>query len=175
MAVESSGHGVGPDGPIIRLEAHKLWSWVPEHLRKAVDARFRVKGPRAWEGHEWRPMPDSGPWWPMHGKQRDEHAALRVAKEIDATAAIRATSYGLGQILGDHWKRCGFASPADFEAAQATEAGQIDTMARFIAADPMMAQALRAHDWHRFAALYNGGGQVDWYAGKLAAAYARAS
>lgn len=174
MAVESSGRGVGPSGPVIRMEVHKLWSWVPVALRPAVDARFRVRGPRAWDGHEWRPNPKEAHFWePLHRTQMDEHAALNVAKGIDLDAAIRATSYGLGQILGDHWRRCGFASPAEFEAAQATEAGQVDTMARFIAADPMMVQALRAHDWHRFAALYNGGGQVDWYAHRLADAYAR--
>lgn len=180
MAVESSGKGIGPDGPIIRLEVHKLWTWAEVFLRDDIDTRFRVRGPRAWEGHEWRPKPpqptdkpDSG-WKPMHGKQADEHAALRLAKGIDTEASIRATSYGLGQILGDHWRRCGFASAGDFEAAQATEAGQVDTMARFIAADALMVGALRTRNWLRFAALYNGSGQVDWYAGKLAAAYARA-
>lgn len=175
LAVESSGRGLGPDGPVIRLEVHKLWLGMPESKRADVDSRFRVKGPRAWEGHEWRPNPREADFWePLHIGQRDEHAALWVSKAIDLDAAICATSYGAGQVLGAHWRRCGFASPVDFEAAQATSPGQIDTMARFIAADRLMVRALRGHDWSRFAALYNGPGQVDWFAGRLAAAYARA-
>lgn len=173
VAVESSGSGVTVDGPVIRLEVHKLWSVVPAALHAAVDERFRVLGPKPWQGHEWRPTPGVDVWKPMHVRQVDEHAALRIAKAIDVDAAIRATSYGLGQVLGENWRRCGFASPVDFEAHQATEAGQIDTMARFIAGDPVLLAAVRVRDWRTVARLYNGAGKVDDYAAKLAAAYKR--
>lgn len=175
IAVESSGAGTTPAGPVIRVEVHKFWLFAPSSLYPKIDARFRVKGPKPWEGHEWRPFATEDTWWPMHQPgdrgQRNEHVALEVAKSINPDAAIRATSYGLGQVLGDNWRRLGFTSPADLEVAQATEAGQIDTMGRFIAADAVLLRALRGLDFATAARRYNGGGQVDEYARRLADAY----
>ena len=179
VAVESAGSGLTPAGPVIRLEVHKFWLFAPSSLYPRIDARFRVKGPKPWEGHEWRPFATEGEWWPMHQPgdrgQRNEHVALEVAKSIDADAAIRATSYGLGQVLGDNWRRLGFTSTADFERMQSTEYGQIVTMGRFIAADATLLKALRGLDFVTAARRYNGGGQVDEYARRLADAYRKAA
>lgn len=174
IAVESSGVALQHGRPVIRLEVHHLWRNVPTDLRSQVDERFVVRGPKPWEGHEWRPAPRAT-WEPLHVGQEREWRAYTLARGIHAHAAIRATSWGLGQVLGLHWQRCGYASPEAFESAQSTEAGQIDTMAGFIAGDGALVAALRAHDWRGFARGYNGDGQVDVYAGRLVAAYARAS
>ena len=174
VAVESAGSGLTPAGPVIRLEVHKFWLFAPSSLYPRIDARFRVKGPKRWEGHEWR-MVEGGEWRPMHVAQSAEHAALVLAKSIDPDAAIRATSYGLGQVLGDNWRRLGFTSTADFERMQASEYGQIVTMGRFIAADATLLKALRGLDFVTAARRYNGGGQVDEYARRLADAYRKAA
>jgi hypothetical protein len=183
VAVESSGAGLQAGRPVIRLEVHHFWRHTPAALRYQVDARYKVGGPEAWEGHAWRPTPGAA-WEPLHVGQEREWRAYGLARAICAHAAIRATSWGLGQVLAgnrtdderkDGWARCRFPSAEAFEAAQATEAGQLDTMARWLAGDPALLQAMRVKDWRTVARLYNGAGKVDDYAGRLAAAYHRAA
>jgi hypothetical protein len=160
---------------LIRLEVHHLWRHVPDSMRTAVDVRFHVDGPQPWEGHRFH---DRGEWVALHqpggaGQER-EWRAFQTAAAIDQSAAIRATSWGLAQVLGDHWQRCGFLSPVLFMMAQATEAGQLDTFARFLRSDPRLLVALQDHDWTAFARVYNGAGKVEHYAGRLADEYRRA-
>lgn len=171
VAVESSGSGLNPDGrPVIRLEAHLLWRYTAGEARSAVDRRFRVGGPQPWEGHTF----DGSPY---HGHQSVEWVAYLAAVEIDPDAAMRATSWGMGQVLGEyealHFGN-GQAGRAAFGVAQSSTAGQLDTMARFIQARPALLSALRAKDWSIVARNYNGSGKVADYSGRLAAAYARA-
>lgn len=166
IAVESSGSGFGKDGrPLIRIEAHLLW----RYSQPAAD-RFHVAGPKAWEGHTF----DGAPY---HGHQSLEWVAYLTALAIDPDAAMRATSWGMGQVLGEY-QALGFGSDlagrTAFAVAQTTAAGQIDTIARFCLARPALASALRAKDWGTVARNYNGSGKVDDYSAKLAAAYARA-
>lgn len=169
--VESSGSGMGLTGAaVIRLEVHLLWSKVSVEHRPLVDARFRVDGPAKWQGHKF--LNAAGTWVPMHTGQVLEWVALSVAQSIDADAACRSTSWGMGQVLGD-WTHLGFKSLSEFLQAQTTVDGQIDTMARFIKENPSLLTALKAKDWHTFARGYNGSGKVDDYAGKLAAEYAK--
>jgi len=194
VLVESGGIPVIPNQPLIRLEVHLLWSAVPVGLRAAVDARFAVAGmplpstptrtptrplgtmqTQAWEGHQC--LLD-GLWWPMHqpgsSGQTLERRCFDVAAAIDPAAAICSTSWGLAQILGKHWTDLGFADVGAFVAAQQTEAGQVDTFARFVAESQAMLDALRTHDWQTFARLYNGPGKATDYARKLAMAYKQA-
>jgi hypothetical protein len=173
VAVESAGRGRGPDGrATIRLEVHHLWRRAAN--KAAIDERFRVKGPKPWEGHEFLYYTGntggSREWRAMHTGQALEWVAYVCASTLDPDAACRATSWGVGQVLGD-WTRLGFASVADFEAAQTTEAGQLDTMVRFIRADPVLVNALRNRDFVSFAGRYNGTGKTADYSAKLAAAY----
>ena len=183
VAVESNGAGLRNGRPVIRLEVHHFWSHTPAGLRPQVDARFKVFGPEAWEGHRWRPAPGAA-WEDLHVGQEREWRAYELARSICAHAAIRATSWGLGQVVAgnrtedeglDGWKRAGFASAEAFADAQATEAGQLQTMARWLAGDPVLLRAMRARDWRTVARLYNGAGKVDEYARALSAAYNRAA
>lgn len=176
VTVESSGHGLNPDGrPVIRLEVHHLWRLAGDaDTRSKIDDRFRVKGPKPWEGHEFLYFTgvtgSSSEWRPMHTGQNLEWIAYWCAWSLAPDAACRATSWGMGQVLGD-WSRLGFASAADFQAAQNTEAGQLNTMCRFIRADPVLLAALRDKSWVNFAGRYNGVGKTADYSAKLAAAY----
>ena len=166
IAVESAGHGLVAGRPVIRVEAHLLWRTVSVEQRPLVDARFRVVGPKPWEGH----LLDGKPY---HGHQDREWDAYRVAYGIDIEAAVRSTSWGAGQVLGA-WRGLGFASREAFLLAQQTEAGQVDTMARFLRVHGLAAPLARL-DWPTVARGYNGSGQVDYYAGRLADAYDRAA
>ena len=165
IAVESSGSGFDAQGRVlIRVEAHMLWNFTSGAQRQAIDEHFLAHGPMPWEGHYF----DGHPY---HGNPDREWAAYACAVSISADAACRATSWGLGQVLGD-WEGLGFPSAAEFVAAQGTAAGQIDTMVRFIERNGLV-DALKCKDWAGFARGYNGRGQVEAYAARLASAYER--
>ena len=163
LSVESSGSGLVDGHALIRVEAHLLWEHVNPGERPLIDARFRVGGPERWQGHLFDGQP-------YHGHQDRERAAYAVARAINPDAACRSTSFGAGQVLGD-WHALGFASVAEFEAAQLTEAGQIDTFARYIERRPVLLSALRAKDWGTVARCYNGPSNMAEYSGRLAGAY----
>lgn len=175
LRVESAGEGLVGGNPVVRLEVHHLWSACSPTERVAVDARFRVRGPRAWEGHEWRAAAD-GPWSPLHcsglAGQASEWSAVQVARAIDERAAIESTSWGAGQVLGTWWRQIGYASPSLFAFAMADEGAQLRAVVGVVRAMGLEGP-LRSRAWAVVARTYNGPGQVDWYAARLAEAYAR--
>ena len=94
---------------------------------------------------------------------------------MDEGAAIQATSWGAFQVMGFHFKALGYASLQAMRVDMDTEQGQLEAFVRFVRADPRLVDALKRHDWHAFAGVYNGPGQIDVYAGRMADAYASAA
>ena len=157
--VESSGRGFQNGRPIIRLEAH----WYG----KLTGYQFNESHPHI-SCRAWSPSlaaRNQGEAW----VQFEEAAAL------DEGAAIQATSWGWPQVMGFNYTKLGYASPQEFRDAMGTDEGQLDAFLRFVKADVVLMDALRRHDWHAFAARYNGLGQVERYAGLMADAYERHS
>jgi len=175
IRVEAAGEGLCDGRPVIRLEVHHLWRGVPSELRSAVDASYQVGGPRPWEGHRYRQ--GSGSWVDLHQPGRAGQAleweALGAARAIHDEAAIGATSWGAGQLLGRHWRALGYASPQALVSAQYDEREQLRAMARYLRDVAGAGPALAVLDWPELARRYNGPGQVAWYAARLEAAYAR--
>lgn len=96
----------------------------------------------------------------------------QAAVEIDRRSALEAASWGAYQIMGYHWKACGFDNIQQFVNAQYSDAGQLDTLVRFLRANPLITKAIREKNWPRAAELYNGKGyKANKYDTKLAAAY----
>ncbi|QGF21054.1 endolysin muramidase [Pectobacterium phage MA12] len=96
----------------------------------------------------------------------------RAAVEIDRRSALESSSWGAYQVMGYHWKACGYASIQEFVNAQYSDAGQLDTLVRFLLANPGILKAIRQKNWARAAELYNGSGyKANKYDTKLAAAY----
>lgn len=157
--VESSGRGFQNGRPIIRLEAH----WFG-----------KLTGYKYNESH---PHISCRAWTPSLAARNQGEAWVQFeeAAALDEGAAIRATSWGWPQIMGMHWEKLGFESPQAFRKSFDTEQGQLDAFLRFIKANAAIMDALKRHDWYTFALLYNGRGQVDYYAGKIAEAYERHS
>jgi hypothetical protein len=115
-------------------------------------------------------------WTKRHYKGgRGEYDRLLAAIELEADAALKSASWGLGQVMGFNHEVCGFADIDDFvNAMAASEGEQLMAMARFIKANGL-ADELRRHDWAGFARGYNGPGyRANAYDTKLAAAFARA-
>jgi len=112
------------------------------------------------------------PRWGEHPYPKDSYARILVAQSIDETVALKATSWGLGQILGSNHKAAGYDTPqAMVLAFCASEAAQLKGVVNFIKANGL-AGALRSHDWVKLAEGYNGKSEaMHGYHTKLSAAF----
>lgn len=151
----------GRPEPLIRFEGHWFDRLLDEPKRRAA----RVAGladPRA--GAVRNPAAQLERW-----------TMLQRAAAIDAEAAYAATSWGLGQVMGFHWKRLGFASAATLAAeARRSAEGQFAVAAAFLklgGLDRLLAERRFAE----FARAYNGPNfRANRYDEKIAAAFAGA-
>ena len=89
--------------------------------------------------------------------QSKEWEAFNSAKKINEDAAYRATSFGLGQIMGFNHKVSGYASAKEMaDDFSKGEINQLRGMMNFIKSQPKMFTALKTKDWETFARYYNG-------------------
>jgi len=113
--------------------------------------------------------------YPPPGKQ---HARLAQMMKLDRDAAIKATSWGLFQVLGANYRRAGFATPqAMVNAAYDSVDAQLRMFVMFILLDPKreLQPAIQLREWEKFADGYNGPRHAENnYAPRMAAAYAKA-
>lgn len=100
------------------------------------------------------------------------YAEITAACDIDLEAALRATSWGLGQIMGNNCQMVGFGSALDMvQDAMISEANQLRQWAAFVKSAGLLDE-LKRKDWAGFAAKYNGPSYAkNQYDVKLAAAY----
>lgn len=160
MAVESRNSGYDGKGrPIILFEPHVFY----RNLKGPARARA-VSAGLAYPKWGTRPYAKG---------QDDQYARLARAAEIDAEAAYRSISVGMGQILGENCRAAGCSSAVDmFQEACESEAAQLAHMVSFIKSRGLQ-RALKAKDWKAFARAYNGPGQVPKYSAWLAREYAK--
>ena len=107
----------------------------------------------------------------------DEWDRFNRAQELNRDAAIRATSWGVGQVMGEHYKKLGFKTPQDFLNANFQgEKEQFNIMLKFISQNSIIYNALKRRDWKTFAKYYNGPDYAkNKYDTKLAAAHSKFS
>lgn len=158
MDVEAAGSGFDTAGrPKMLFEPHVFY----RNLTGAARAQAEVKGLayRVWKRGAY---------------PADSYPRLEQAIAIDETAALKAASWGLGQVLGENFAAASFDSPqAMVRAMMGGEAAQLEASIAFIEANGLDDE-LRRHDWSAFARGYNGPGYATHgYHTKLAAAYAR--
>jgi hypothetical protein len=168
LNVESGGRALGENGkPIIRFENHVFAQRVD---RATYDRYFRHGSP-AWTKHEWR-RNESDIWRQVHtGRQADEWAVYNFAAALNREAATESISIGAGQIMGFHWRKLGYANAAAMLEAFHNPQTQMAGMFVYIVNTPGLLEAVKRRDWRELARLYNGGGNVDYAAGKYEAAY----
>lgn len=158
LDVESAGSGFDAKGrPKMLFEPHLFYRFLTGEKRdKAV-----VEGLAYAE-------------WRRGSYPADSYPRLVAAMLIDETAALRAASWGLGQILGDNYKLCGYRSPQEMVTDfTVDEDRHLTAMIRFIRARGLDDE-LRNHDWAGFARGYNGALYASHgYHIKLKAAYER--
>jgi hypothetical protein len=86
----------------------------------------------------------------------NQYDRLNAAMQLDRTAALKSTSWGLGQIMGENFDAAGFARLDDMVAAMVTsEDGQLRAMIGFMKTMKVI-DPLQAHEWTGFARRYNG-------------------
>lgn len=91
--------------------------------------------------------------------QSEEWKAFNSAYTIDPTAAMQATSVGLGQIMGFNYKRLGYATVNSmWDDAKSGIDVQVRQIVTFINSDSKLLTAIMTKDWATVATLYNGAG-----------------
>jgi hypothetical protein len=157
LTVETSGCGFLRDRrPKILFERHKF--------HKLTDGQFDAVAPdlsnKSAGGHG-----DGG---------AHQYDRLERAMALDADAALRSASWGLGQIMGFNAEKVGYENVSEMiEAFRDSEDMQLGAMLVFIQGAGLAAP-LRNSDWAGFAYRYNGADfQKNGYDKKLAMYHAR--
>lgn len=156
--VESAGAGFLPDKrPKILFEAHVFGRLTSHHY----DASHPNISAPAWDRS-------------LYGAQgAHQYDRLAQAVALDRAAALQSASWGKFQIMGMNYKVAGFPDIEAFVRAMSdSEAQHLRAFIGFCQANDLV-RFLAAHDWRSFTRGYNGSGQVDAYAQKLAEAYRR--
>ena len=85
-----------------------------------------------------------------------QYERLNAAMALNQDAALAATSWGLGQVMGEHWNRLGYPSVQQFVSEmQESESKQLLAMQKFIQLNGL-ANDLKTRNWSEFARKYNG-------------------
>lgn len=159
LTVETRGAGYLPDRrPVILFERHVFHKLT----NGAYDATYL---------DICNPKP--GGYGPGGGARQYER--LNRALALNANAAMQSASWGLGQIMGYHATRVGYADVNALVTAMArSEDEQLAAVARLIHADNTWRRALITHDWPSFARAYNGPAYaINKYDLRLAQQYQR--
>jgi hypothetical protein len=162
LEVESRGRGFHPDTrrPVILFEPH-VFHRDTRGMFKTLrpDLSYKVQGEK--------PYPKS---------QQARYDQLRDALRLDEDAALRATSWGLCQIMGFNHELAGYDAVQAFARAMARdEREQLDAFCAFLIATGLVLY-LRRDRWASFAQGYNGRDYArHGYDQRLKAAFARHS
>jgi len=156
--VESAGRPLWDGLCPIRIEGHYFYRLLKGDARKEAQKQG-LASPTA--GAVKNPA-----------KMAARYAMLDRMIAIDEDAALASCSWGLGQVMGEHWKSLGYASVQELaKEAKSSVTGQVNLMGRFIKKNGLV-DALKQKDWARFARRYNGPGyKQNRYDEKMAEAY----
>ncbi|MDV2469839.1 N-acetylmuramidase family protein [Acinetobacter chinensis] len=160
--VECRGSGFNVDNtPVILFERHVMRQRLIASKLFSILEKMEVKQPNLCSK-------TSG----GYGLYSAQHSRLAVAAEYHRESALESCSWGIGQVMGYHWKSLGYKSLQAFiNAMYKDEASQLDAMCRYIKVNGLV-NALKNNDWKAFALGYNGKAYAkNKYDTKLANAY----
>lgn len=162
LAVETAGYGYLPDRrPRILYERH--------FFHRLTKGKFSGDA----DNHDISHSQPGG----YGAGGAPQYQRLHRAIALHRSAALRSASWGLGQVMGDHYAVVGFLSEEYMvEAMSRSEDEQLTAMGRFIASKKTLHHALQTHDWETVAKLYNGPNyKINKYDVQLEAQYKKYS
>jgi hypothetical protein len=154
--VEASGAGYDGDRLKLRFEGHKFRNWT----NRAYDASH----------------PNVSYRYSVQKTKKHGYSAFVDAMALDPQAAMKSTSWGLFQPMGEYFGECGYNSVE--EMVKSYTEGEGNQLLGFVkqVKSRGLDGKLRRRDWAGFAANYNGADyRSNKYDTKLAAAYAKYS
>lgn len=158
--VESRGAGFDPEGfPITLFEGH----WFHRYTNGKFAAQYPTLSYPKWTKQ-------------FYGKSwKEEKDRLNQAIQLDRTSALLSSSWGMFQIMGFNFSKCGYKTVQQFVSAMCkSEDSQLSIFTDYVI-NAGLADELRDKRWADFARLYNGPEYAqNKYDQKLAAAYAAA-
>ena len=165
VEVEASGKGFIGDVPKILYEPHIMYRLLTK--KNYITIRNNLM-----KAHPNLCYPRWGTY--KYGAESIQHKRLEIASQFNRDTALESCSWGLGQVMGFHWKSLGYESLQAFiNDMYESEAKQLEAMIRFIRVNGLLL-ALKNKDWVKFARGYNGSGYAkNKYHIKLANAYAK--
>lgn len=165
VEVEASGKGFIGDVPKILYEPHIMHRLLTK--KNYITIRNNLM-----KAHPNLCYPRWGTY--KYGAESIQHKRLEIASQFNRDTALESCSWGLGQVMGFHWKSLGYESLQAFiNDMYESEAKQLEAMIRFIKVNGLLL-ALKNKDWVKFARGYNGSGYAkNKYHIKLANAYAK--
>lgn len=168
--VETKGRGFDGQGrPVILFEPHVFYRNLPASLRpRAVSLGLACKS--------WGQLP--------YGKESEQYGKLMRAIAIHETAALKAASYGMGQVLGENHVAAGYETVQDMvDGFRQSEAVQLEGAVSFIKANNLddelrvlaaLKRPTTPDDCRAFVRGYNGSGyEKNDYHTQFAAAHNR--
>lgn len=163
--VEASGSGYTNGLPKILYEPHIMY-------RLLGNKNYITIRKNLMKDYPYLCYPKWGTY--RYGKTSEQHNKLSIASKYDRDTALESCSWGLGQVMGYHWKTLGYDSLQSFiNDMYESEAKQLEAMIRFIKHHGLIS-AINNQNWHKFAKGYNGAGYLkNHYHTKLANAYNR--
>ena len=162
IEVECRGRGFNSDDtPVILFERHVFRQRLIANGKSSIAVKAMRERPDICNVY-------SG----GYGLYSAQHKRLGDAASYDRTSALESASWGIGQVMGYHWKSLGYETLQQFiNAMYRDEASQLDAMCRFIRVNNL-AKYMRTQDWASFALRYNGKAYAkNKYDIKLASAY----
>jgi peptidoglycan hydrolase-like protein with peptidoglycan-binding domain len=162
--VESNGNsGFGPDGrPVIAYEGHRFRRYtrnIYDQSHPLLSYEYKKKAGWQWQ----RNNKDHTTAW----------RTLTAAMELNAEAALKATSWGMCQVMEFTYASCGYANVFAFvEAMKRGSLGQLEAFVGYCKNRSGMVSALQRKDFAAMAYAYNGEDYGD-YDVKFRKAYKR--
>ena len=162
VEVECRGKGFDArNRPVVLFEPHKFYSFLGPGPKRALAVSQELAAP------DWGDIP-----YPPTSDER--YRQIQKAILISPSTALCSASWGLGQVMGFNFSKCGFPTvQALVEAAKVSEGAQLWMMAQYIR-NLHLHIDLQEHNWETFARAYNGPGYAkNRYDTKLEQAYER--
>ena len=155
--VESSGSGFDPEGfPRTLFEGHWFNRYTNGKFAKTNPTLAYPKWTKEFYGKNWK----------------EEKARLDAAIKLDRTSALLSTSWGMFQIMGFNFSKCGYKTVQQFVTDMCkSEDQQLQIFVDYVQ-NSGLDDELIGRKWADFARLYNGPEYAkNAYDTKLEAAY----